>query len=60
MFTSIGVTLLALLFFDFAKDQLTGNQPLVSAIQTTFIGTLASAAAYAIAKAVQINLIWFV
>jgi len=53
MFTSVGVTLLALFFFGFVKGQLTGNRPLLSAIQTTFIGAVASAAAYAIAKAVQ-------
>lgn len=56
MFTSVGVTLLALFFFGFVKGQLTGNRPLLSAIQTTFIGAVASAAAYAIAKAVQT---WF-
>ncbi|KAJ3707587.1 hypothetical protein LUZ61_011292 [Rhynchospora tenuis] len=53
MFTSIGVTLLALLFFGFVKGHMTGNRPFMSAVQTTFIGALASAAAYAIAKAVQ-------
>ncbi|KAJ3677436.1 hypothetical protein LUZ60_003160 [Juncus effusus] len=53
MFTSVGVTLLALLFFGFVKGHLTGNRPFLSAVQTAFIGALASAAAYAIAKLVQ-------
>lgn len=53
MFSSVVVTLLALLFFGFVKGHLTGNRPFLSAVQTTFIGALASAAAYAIAKAVQ-------
>ncbi|RRT55081.1 hypothetical protein B296_00041128 [Ensete ventricosum] len=50
MLTSIGVTLAALLFFGYVKGQFTGNHPLSSAVQTTFIGALASAAAYALAK----------
>jgi vacuolar iron transporter family protein len=53
MITSVGVTLLALLLFGFVKGHLTGNRPFLSALQTTFIGALASGAAYAIAKAVQ-------
>nr|CAD1825287.1 unnamed protein product [Ananas comosus var. bracteatus] len=53
MFTSVGVTLAALLFFGYVKGCFTGNRPVLSALQTAFIGTLASAAAYAIAKAVQ-------
>ncbi|THU60832.1 hypothetical protein C4D60_Mb07t16900 [Musa balbisiana] len=53
MLTSIGVTLAALLFFGYVKGQFTGNYPLSSAVQTAFIGALASVAAYAMAKLVQ-------
>ncbi|KAG1358764.1 vacuolar iron transporter 1.1 [Cocos nucifera] len=53
MLASIGVTLTALIFFGYIKGHLTGNRPLLSAIQTAFIGALASAAAYALAKALQ-------
>ncbi|XP_042444845.1 vacuolar iron transporter 2-like [Zingiber officinale] len=53
MFASIGVTLAALLFFGYVKGRFTGDRPLLSAIQTAFIGAVASAAAYAMAKAVQ-------
>ncbi|XP_074579878.1 vacuolar iron transporter 1-like [Curcuma longa] len=53
MFASIGVTLAALLFFGYVKGHFTGDRPLLSAIQTAFIGAVASAAAYAMAKAVQ-------
>ncbi|XP_008795359.3 vacuolar iron transporter 1-like [Phoenix dactylifera] len=53
MLTSIGVTLTALLIFGCLKGHFTGNRPLQSAIQTAFIGALASAAAYAMAKLVQ-------
>ncbi|RRT68017.1 hypothetical protein B296_00006917 [Ensete ventricosum] len=53
MFTSIGLTLVALLFFGYIKGHFTGSRPFLSAVQTAFIGALASAAAYALAKAVQ-------
>ena len=53
MLTSICVTLVALLIFGYMKGHFTGNRPLLSAVQTAFIGALASAAAYAMAKAVQ-------
>ncbi|RWV82115.1 hypothetical protein BHE74_00051833 [Ensete ventricosum] len=53
MFTSIGLTLVALLFFGYIKGRFTGSRPFLSAVQTAFIGALASAAAYALAKAVQ-------
>lgn len=53
MFTSVGVTLLALLFFGYIKGRFTGNRPFLSAVQTTIIGAVASAAAYGMAKAVQ-------
>ncbi|MCO5558505.1 hypothetical protein L7F22_012090 [Adiantum nelumboides] len=50
---SIGVTLVALCLFGFCKGLLTGTRPLVSALQTTLIGALASAAAFGIALAIQ-------
>lgn len=53
MYTSVGVTLAALLLFGYLKAHFTGNRPLSSAVQTALIGALASAAAYAMAKAVQ-------
>ncbi|KAE8808822.1 vacuolar iron transporter 1.1 [Hordeum vulgare] len=53
MLTSVGVTLLALLFFGYIKGRFTGNRPFLSAVQTTIIGAVASAAAYGMAKAVQ-------
>lgn len=53
MLTSVGVTLVALLFFGYIKGRFTGNRPFLSAVQTAIIGALASAAAYGMAKAVQ-------
>nr|BAH59030.1 vacuolar iron transporter [Tulipa gesneriana]BAH59033.1 vacuolar iron transporter [Tulipa gesneriana] len=53
MITSIAVTLLALIVFGYIKGRFTGNNPVMSSIQTAIIGALASAAAYAMAKAVQ-------
>ncbi|KAI3882437.1 hypothetical protein MKW92_028959 [Papaver armeniacum] len=53
MITSVGVTLIALLFFGFVKGHFTGNRPFRSAFETALIGTIASAAAYGIAKLVQ-------
>ncbi|XP_021909954.1 vacuolar iron transporter 1 [Carica papaya] len=50
---SVGLTLVALLVFGFAKGYFTGNKPLISAIQTTLIGAIASAAAFGLAKAVH-------
>ncbi|XP_020593434.1 vacuolar iron transporter 1.1 [Phalaenopsis equestris] len=50
---SVVVTLVALLFFGYIKGRFTGNRPLLSAFQTTFIGAAASAAAFGMAKAVQ-------
>lgn len=47
---SVVLTLVALILFGFAKGYFTGNQPFKSAIQTAFIGAIASAAAYSIAK----------
>ena len=53
MAVSVAVTLAALLFFDFVKGRFTGDRPFLSALQTTVVGALASAAAFAMARAVQ-------
>ncbi|ONM21713.1 Vacuolar iron transporter 1.2 [Zea mays] len=53
MAVSVAVTLAALLFFGFVKGRFTGDRPFFSAVQTTVVGALASAAAYAMARAVQ-------
>ncbi|KAK1301724.1 Vacuolar iron transporter 1.1 [Acorus calamus] len=50
---SVAVTLVALLFFGYVKGRLTGNRPFLSALQTTLIGAIASAAAFGLAKAVK-------
>ncbi|XP_073147611.1 vacuolar iron transporter 1 [Henckelia pumila] len=50
---SVAVTLIALLIFGYAKGHFTGNKPIRSALQTAFIGAIASAAAFGMAKAVQ-------
>lgn len=50
---SVIVTLIALLIFGFVKGYYTGSKPFVSAVQTTVIGALASAAAFGIAKAIN-------
>jgi VIT1/CCC1 family predicted Fe2+/Mn2+ transporter len=47
---SIVVTLLALLLFGYIKGRYTTHRPLRSAWQTVFVGGLAAAAAFAIAK----------
>eukprot|EP00897_Mesotaenium_endlicherianum_P008360 jgi/Mesen1/7552/ME000392S06803 len=44
------VTLLALFLFGYIKGKFTGTKPLMSAAQTTAIGFIASAAAFALAK----------
>jgi vacuolar iron transporter family protein len=49
---SVAVTLLALLVFGFVKGRFTGATPWKSAFQTTLIGSLAAAAAFAIARAI--------
>ncbi|KDO60800.1 hypothetical protein CISIN_1g0263512mg, partial [Citrus sinensis] len=49
---SVAVTLVALLIFGYAKGYFTGNKPVKSALQTAFIGAIASAAAFGMAKAV--------
>jgi vacuolar iron transporter family protein len=49
---SIALTLAALLIFGGVKGQITGVAPLRSAVQTALIGSLAAAAAFAIARLV--------
>lgn len=49
---SILVTLAALLIFGGVKGQMTGVSPVRSALQTAIVGSLAAAAAFAIARAV--------
>lgn len=49
---SIALTLAALLIFGGIKGRLTGVRPLRSALQTTFIGSLAATTAFAIARLV--------
>lgn len=51
---SVVGTLLALLIFGYVKGRFTGLRPIWSAFQTAFIGALASAAAFGIARAIQI------
>lgn len=50
---SVIVTIGALLIFGYAKGYFTGNKPVKSAIQTAFIGAIASAAAFGMAKAIH-------
>ncbi|XP_051145265.1 vacuolar iron transporter 1-like [Andrographis paniculata] len=50
---SVVITLLALLIFGYGKGHYTGNKPFSSALQTAFIGAIASAAAFGIAKLVK-------
>ncbi|KAK4400118.1 Vacuolar iron transporter 1 [Sesamum angolense] len=50
---SVVLTLMALLIFGYAKGHFTGNKPFRSALQTAFIGAVASAAAFGMAKSVQ-------
>ncbi len=49
---SAAVTLAALAVFGFVKGRFTGARPWKSALQTTLIGSVAAAAAFAIARAV--------
>lgn len=51
---SIIVTILALLIFGFIKGHFTGDQSFKSAIQTAFIGAIASVAAYSIARVFRV------
>ncbi|MDQ2766296.1 MAG: VIT1/CCC1 transporter family protein [Gemmatimonadota bacterium] len=50
---SIIVTLIALIFFGYIKGHFTGARPFRSALQTTVIGGLAAAVAFAIARAIS-------
>lgn len=50
---SVLVTISALFVFGYVKGQFTGLRPVWSAFQTVFIGALASAAAFTIAKAIS-------
>lgn len=47
------VTLIALAIFGYVKGRFTGNRPLISAMQTLFIGGLAAGVAFAVARAVS-------
>jgi vacuolar iron transporter family protein len=50
---SVVFTLMALALFGYVKGQFTGTTPVRSALQTLFIGGLAAAVAFAIAKAIS-------
>jgi len=50
LFLSIGVTVSALFVFGYIKGHFTGTRPIRSAVQTTFIGGIAAAAAFFIAQ----------
>lgn len=49
---SVAVTLLALVVFGYVKGRFTGTHPFRSALQTGMIGSVAAAAAFAIARAI--------
>lgn len=51
---SVIVTLVALFIFGYVKGRFTGLRPIYSGIQTAFIGALASAAAFGIARAIGV------
>jgi VIT1/CCC1 family predicted Fe2+/Mn2+ transporter len=53
LWCSIFVTLAALFVFGFVKGRFTGTHPLRSGLQTTLIGGVAAAAAFAIARAIS-------
>ena len=50
---SVGVTLVALFIFGYVKGRFTGINPMRGGMQTVFIGGLAAAAAFAIAKLIS-------
>ena len=50
---SVAVTVVALAVFGYIKGRYTGARPLRSALQTTLVGSLAAAAAFAIARAIS-------
>ena len=47
------ITLIALCIFGFVKGRFTGVSPIRSSLQTALIGSIAAAAAYAIARAIS-------
>lgn len=47
---SVGLTVIALFIFGFVKGQFTGARPIKSALQTCFIGSLAAATAFFVAR----------
>lgn len=49
---SIGITVIALFVFGYVKGRFTGTRPLKSAVQTCFIGSVAGATAYLVARLV--------
>ncbi|RID60292.1 hypothetical protein BRARA_F03456 [Brassica rapa] len=51
---SVVITLLALFIFGYGKGNFTGSRPFKSAFETAFIGAVASAAAFCLAKVVQL------
>jgi VIT1/CCC1 family predicted Fe2+/Mn2+ transporter len=53
LWISIGVTPAALFIFGFIKGRFTGVSPLRAGVQTAFIGGLAAAAAFAIARMIS-------
>lgn len=53
LLVSVTVTLAALAVFGFLKGRASGANPIRSAVQTTLIGGLAAAAAFALAKAIS-------
>ncbi len=53
LFSSVGLTLLALFVFGFIKGRFTGTRPMRSALQTALIGSLAAGAAFLIARAIS-------
>ncbi len=52
LLVSIGCTLAALFIFGYVKGRFTGASPWVSAFQTVFVGAVAAAAAFTLAKAI--------
>jgi VIT1/CCC1 family predicted Fe2+/Mn2+ transporter len=49
----VAMTVLALAIFGYIKGRFTGAHPVRSALQTTMIGGLAAAAAFAIARTIS-------
>ncbi|KAG2313106.1 hypothetical protein Bca52824_024663 [Brassica carinata] len=52
--TSVVITLLLLFIFGYGKGHFTGSRPFKSAVETAFIGAVASASAFCLAKVVQL------